>query len=70
MSNADAIRAMSDKKLSTVIGPACPEDYRCGKCVSDCVECWLRWLQSPVGGGMFEKIEESAPTIIPAEPRE
>lgn len=51
VSNADAIRAMSDEELVRLTGPVCPEDHHCGKCVSDCVECWIRWLQSPAGGG-------------------
>jgi hypothetical protein len=52
MTNADRIRAMSDKELAAVI--MCPMEFAgikdlCAKNPGHtCVECSLRWLQEPV----------------------
>ena len=52
MTNADRIRAMSDKELAAVI--MCPMEFNgikdlCAKNPGHtCVECSLQWLQQPV----------------------
>ena len=52
--NADKIRAMTDKELAATIY-ACPPDYAklsedeiCIKFNDECKACWLNWLQEEV----------------------
>lgn len=49
MTNADRIRAMSDKELAEVI--MCPYDSGpsvCGR--NDCIKCCADWLRQPAEG--------------------
>lgn len=55
MTNADRIRAMSDKELAEKARGNCnwcPDtDWECMKikgAENACYECWLKWLQQPV----------------------
>lgn len=44
--NADRIRAMTDKELAKIITGECPQGG--AKCNLRCGTCWLEWLRSPV----------------------
>ena len=47
--NADRIRATTDKELAKIITGEClPEG---AKCNGRCGTCWLDWLRSPVEDG-------------------
>lgn len=55
ITNADRIRAMSDKELAEKARKNCnwcPDtDWECMKikgAENACYECWLKWLQQPV----------------------
>ena len=51
--NADLFRAMSDEKIAGTVCTGCPPGMETGKqCTGDgaCYDCWLNWLQMPVGG--------------------
>ena len=55
VTNADRIRAMSDKELAEKLSvyDYCPGEKaweRSCKMPYDCIKCWLDWLQSPVEG--------------------
>lgn len=47
--NADRIRAMTDKELAKIITGECPPGG--AKCNGRCGTCWLKWLRSPVEDG-------------------
>ena len=47
--NADRIRAMTDKELAKIITGECPPGGE--KCNGSCGTCWLKWLRSPVEDG-------------------
>ena len=47
--NADRIRAMTDKELAKIITGECPPGG--AKCNRRCGTCWLEWLRSPVADG-------------------
>ena len=44
--NADRIRAMTDKELAKIITGECLPGG--AKCNGRCGTCWLDWLRSPV----------------------
>ena len=49
LTNAQKIRAMSDKELAKIIEHelGCPVTGNCEKMSRDCKACWLDWLQQP-----------------------
>lgn len=54
-SNADRIRAMTDEELAFLIGNGCPpacvepcREYLSVGGDTNCTDCWLDWLKSPV----------------------
>lgn len=48
MSNADAIRAMSDEELAEWVANASYCVHKAPHCLeTDCTPCWLDWLKSP-----------------------
>ena len=47
ITNADRIRAMSDKELADVV--VCPHTGNWYLCIDDCKKCRLEWLKQPVG---------------------
>ena len=49
LTNAQKIRAMSDKELAKIIEHelGCPVTGNCEKMSRDCKACWLDWLQMP-----------------------
>ena len=51
LTNAQKIRAMSDKELAKIIEHelGCPVTGNCEKMSRDCKACWLDWLQQPAG---------------------
>lgn len=54
---ADLFRTMSDEKIAGTICTGCPpgKDFE-QQCTGNgaCYDCWLDWLQSPVGGNEDE----------------
>ncbi len=52
ITNADVVRAMSDKDLAKFIerSDCPPHDGTCDNDNITCSKCWLQWLQIPAGG--------------------
>jgi len=49
--NFDKIRAMSIEEMAKLLAdPGCPDTMLDKECTdfSECDDCWLKWLQSPV----------------------
>ena len=54
LSNADRIRAMSNKELAGIMQCECPPGTECSRSIDyPCVTCWLDWLNAAA-----EKVEE------------
>ena len=51
--NADRIRAMTDEELAEWHDTGCPPDRNDDECCefTNCVPCWLEWLQEVSDGG-------------------
>ena len=49
ITNADRLRAMSDKEMAYQFGAQCPKGRK-RECDKRCSQCWLEWLQQPCEG--------------------